>query len=226
MATSLPTWISTYNSYFTNTSPLLTNLSFDDITPANYDEFEATHLQPVLRSIDERIKVSNVTRNSIFFLKSLLMYLLITDPQTVPIFPERALNGLLTQQLSASNCLFTIAEINGVPKFIKVVPFDYLKEKEISDLILIDIITAFIFDYISKRNPAKYGKIRDYLALYQNSFISYYLSKELEDLTFRSKSKNKSRIISRLPTTTPQYEYYWDYDFLRYNSSHRLKKKE
>jgi hypothetical protein len=222
MTTQLPSWVSTYNSYFTNTSPLLTSLSFDDITPANYDEFEATHLQPVLSSINDRIKVNNRTPNSIFFLKSLLMYLLTTNPQAVPIYPTSAQNGLLTKQTSASNCLFTIATINDVPKFIKVVPFDYLHRKDTNDLILIDIITAFIFDYINKRNSDKYDKIRDYLALYQNSFISYYLSKGLVNLTNRSRSR--SRILSRLPTTTSQYEYYWDYDFLRYNSNYDEKK--
>ena len=103
MTTSLPSWVDTYNSYFTNTSPLLTNLSFDDINPANYNEFEATHLQPVISSIDSSLVEDETHENNQFFLKSLLMYLLTTDPQSVPIYPSINQQGLLTQR--TTNCL-------------------------------------------------------------------------------------------------------------------------
>lgn len=187
--------IDNYKNHFSVVRPLIATVDFSQLKPETYDFFVNQVLQPVFSSVIN-LPIINPHRqitseNSQFFIKSLFMYFLLNQNRQIT-YPQSGQDGLLRDE--SANCVFTIVNINGEERFIKVVPYDFDKKK---DCIIFDIANAIIFKHIIATDPT-YSYFSDYTAEYLNSFLSYYT----QTINHRGKKT-----------------YFWDYNRLYYCSS-------
>jgi len=120
-------------------------------------------------------------------------------------------NGILFS--NSANCLFTLADVvdensKNYRLFIKLISNDNQKRRY-SDSIMIDILSAIIFEYIFL-NEEKYRKNRSNIVCYKGSTLSYVNKdnkwdfNEISDRTNGLTYYNENNLTRRLP---PYYSY-------------------